>query len=315
MSVFPENHGRGAHYRGQYRGQNRTSGAFHHSSRARWSVFAARRPEPPRRPEAAVSPRWGGVYERAETLIQIVLAFALVGGATAALNSSFPGAPPSPALIAHTTASVPYVQPEVEAVDTFDVPVAASSQAVAAPEATPAIGGLPVALPEGERFLDAQMQSVPALTAPAAVEALPASLLDARSISDQREAEADPSPRPLAPPSAEMREKLAARDMPPDVAVASETSIIPASGEAGERLTRCFLKISGQPHESSACRIRQSAEEVVFQFADKTLIFSHERGRAWIATLGGRKIGRVYQNTHKPCWGARGSGFYACDNT
>lgn len=323
MSVFHDNRGRGGDYRAPHRAQHRGPGAFHDPSRARWSVFAARRPSPPRRPEPADAPLWGLSYERAETLIQVVLAFALVGGATAALHSTLLGAsPPPPApepapIVAPAPVAAPLPAPSAAPVAAPAVAEAGSSPSVAAPEAPPP-GAAPAAAAPAPQLPENSEQPAAVRVAPDGAAAVPASLLDARPIADQAASEPDAAPQPLAPPSAEMRERLAAREAPPasEPDTALETAAAgaaPLSAEEGGRLTRCFLKLSARSHESSACRIRRSEQEVVFQFADKTLTFTHERGRAWIATLGGRKIGRVYQNARKPCWGARG--FYACDNT
>jgi hypothetical protein len=319
MSVFYDNHG---HDRGYDDDEA--------PPRARWVAFGASR-EPARRPrrEAADGPLLGLSYERAEGVIQLVLAFALVGGATALLNSNLFSAPPAAPQTdtAALTASAPAAQAspaqapsvqvqtaQVQAAQVQAAPVEAAR--VAAPtlmSSSPVEPAAPAA---------AAPEPAPAAAAPASADS--AALFDSRPIAGG-DVVPDTAPRPLAPPSPEARERLAAGEQPPaaEAAPAAEAESAPAATPVhepakpaeGGRMAKCYLKISGRVQENGSCRIHQSNEQVVFDFPGKPLSLAHDHGRTWIATLGGRTVGKVYQNAHKPCWGARGSGFYACDNS
>lgn len=308
MSVFYDNHGRDSDF------ENHGDESL---PRARWRPFDSRRQPPPRR-DRADAPLSGLSYERAEGVIQLVLAFALVGGATAVLNSSLFGSPArAPVKAAAVSTPAPLPPPKAAAPPPAQAaPVSAPSAPVAAPPPTQSVAAGPV-------------QAAPAPAAPSHAASVPASFFDARPIADRVSMEPEPAPQPLAPPSPEAREKLAVQSAPPPPAgiaaveaTAPEARAAPsraASAETGAadngRLTKCYLKIAGKRHENSDCRIRQSDNEVVFEFADKTLTFVHQHGRVWNATMGGRSFGAVSQDPRKPCWGVRGSGFFACDNT
>lgn len=319
MSVFYDDRGRDRDYA--------DAAASQAARRVRWGALRPRRPhQPPARPRAETrpAPLWGLTYDRAEGVIQLLLAFALVGGATAFLSSSqFSGAPAAP------TAPAPAAAPAREAA-ARPAPKAATNAEVPAQVPPQVRAETPAAtLSEPAPLATASV----AVAAPDAAASTPRAAADAAALFDSRPiagpAAPEAGPRPLAPPNAEARERLAVQDAAPAPAVTTPAAVEATPAEAapaaetaheakaaeGGRLTKCYLKISGRPTENSSCRIRQSERQVVFDFDDKSLVLAHERGRVWSATMGGRALGKVYQNAHKPCWGARSSGFYACDNT
>jgi hypothetical protein len=313
MSVFYDDRGRDRDYPDDVAAQA--------ARRARWGALRPRRPHQPAparpRAETKPAPLWGLSYDRAEGVIQLLLAFALVGGATALLSSSqFSGAPAAPPTVAAAalTAPAPAAAPAREAAVRPDPKAATKEEARSETQPEPA----PLTI-----------ASVVAAAAPEAAASTERAAMDAAALFDSRPiagpAAPEAGPRPLPPPNAEAREKLAVPDAAPAPAVAAPAAVEATPDEAapaheakaaeGGRLTKCYLKISGRPTENASCRIRQSDKEVVFDFDGNSLVFAHQRGRVWSATMGGRSFGKVYQNAHKPCWGARGSGFYACDNT
>jgi hypothetical protein len=255
------------------------------------------------------APLWGVAYEKVEGVVHLTLAFAIVGGAAVILSSALfsPGAPLGGAVEKPAEVTQASLAPAVA--------VAVTEPETAAP-AAPVEKAAPLAQAE---------------PAPAAD-----SFLNARPIAEQAApAAAGRAPEPLSPPSADMREKLEARQeaAPPPEAkayeaaapapasapeaqaeppAAAEKPIDASKAEEGGRMARCYFKLSGRVQNSGACRVDHAGAAVVFHLPGKTLELAHNNGRVWTATLGGRNLGKVYKNKGAPCWGAKG--FYACEN-
>ncbi|WP_442756585.1 hypothetical protein ACNHKD_08280 [Methylocystis sp. JAN1] len=277
---------------------------------------------------------WGFAYDRVEGVVHLTLAFTIVGGAAVILSSALfsPGAPLGGPL-------------EKPAVAKQAKPAPAAS--VAAREAVPPTPAqdppAPVAAKDPPPPVAPTRQAEPAPAAPAADL-----FLDAHPMTESAAPAASASaPEPLAPPSADMREKLVARQdaapapalgpqiqesgSPPPEASAyqaapanagearEEAPDVPAKAvaeapkaEEGGRMAKCYLKLSGRVQNSGSCRVDHTGENVIFHLPGKPLELAHDRGRVWTATLGGRNLGKVYKNKDAPCWGAKG--FYACEN-
>ncbi|PPD42719.1 MAG: hypothetical protein CTY15_11785 [Methylocystis sp.] len=266
-------------------------------------------------------------FERVESLVHLLLAFAIVAGATVILKSiAF-----SPEAPARQFASVALPANEQ---------LAAPSQAPAEPlERAAASQVAPVSQDNASVALPAA--AVAPLAPPAAVSAPAASgdqaLLDPKPLAPKPlapEPSVEPranAPEPLAPPSADVREKLVARTQAPAPKRAEEEMNAPApepetvaskSAEANDepapaardvesgRMAKCYFKLSGRVQNSGPCRVSRTDKAVVFQLPGKPLQIAQIRGRVWSATLGGRSLGKVYKTG--ACWGAKG--FYACDN-
>lgn len=288
------------------------------------SVYSDHRPRAGKDEQGAVhgrqsepAPLWGLAYGKVEGVVHLTLAFTIVGGAAVILSSALfsPGAPLG---------------------GTVEKPAEVAAQASVAP-AVPDVGTDAAPAPVSQ----IQPASPPAPPAPVAQAVAPAPstdpFLNARPIVDQTGAGPAASAlgiEPLAPPSADMREKLVRRSdaAPPAEARAYDASAAPApveraaapatppeeiasrsaapKGEAG-RSAKCFLKLSGRVQNSGACRVDHAGSAVVFHLPGKTLEISPNNGRVWTASLDGRSLGKVYRNKSAPCWGAKG--FYACE--
>ncbi|WP_424363119.1 hypothetical protein [Methylocystis parvus] len=274
---------------------------------------------------------WGFAYDRIEGVVHLTLAFTIVGGAAVVLSSALfsPGAP----------LGGPVEKP---AVARQAPTVASAAREAAAPKEAPA----PVPVNAAPAPVAPVQQAEPVPEAPAANP-----YLDARPMTDSAApATAASAPEPLAPPSADIREKLvASQDVAPALAAppVQETAAPPAEAnayqapaapavanlddakvepppagakpaaddskaDAGGRMAKCYLKLSGKVQNSGACRVNHAGESVIFHLPGKPLELAHDRGRVWTATLGGRNLGKVYKNKDAPCWGAKG--FYACEN-
>lgn len=305
MSVFFENRGRES---------DQESDAATGVSRRSLSRWRARGNSSPRHRQDDDRPLWGFSYERVEAVVHLLLAFGVVGGAAAILSAGLfnPGAPVE----------------KIEAQAALTTPLAAPPAPAAAPAAKKLVETGPVAPAE-------KVEQAPAAPAPDP-------LLNVQPIAQAAAAPLEPAiaPEPLAPPTMDLREKLAPREemrqqdardaiaVPPPASAAlpQETAYQPPASEKasvgpeklaaenkaaeGGRIARCYLKLSGRVQTSGACRVRHTAEAVVFQLPGKQLEITHAHGRTWMATLGGQSLGKVFKSG--ACWGARA--FYACEN-
>jgi len=255
------------------------------------------------------APLWGVAYDRIEGVVHLLLAFTIVGGAAAILSSALfsPGAPLGGTSETPAESARAGIAPAIAGAATKDAaeavaPVRQAEQASAAP-------GLAPTPATSESLLDARPMAETA-SAPAAMAS---------------------APEPLAPPSADMREKLVARqDAAPPTETRAEAVSAPAvtpkpeepavvetpademKTDEGGRTAKCYLKLSGRVQSSGACKVTHTGGTVVFHLPGKPLEIVQQNGRVWTATLGGRSLGKVYRNKSAPCWGARG--FYACEN-
>jgi hypothetical protein len=276
------------------------------------------------------APLWGLSYDRVEGVVHLLLAFTLVGGAAAIMSSALYGTNVPPGAAQEKQAQEKHLAAKAPA------PVAA----VAAPAPVAALAAPAPSEPETTvaRTVENVERQAPAVEPPKPSDAAPAldPFLDARPMAEAKpmaETAATAAPAPLAPPPAQMREKLAARqeapaapapqaaiEQPPsapepaqamkeEAAAPEKLDEAPKAEESG-RTAKCYFKLSGRVQNSGTCRVQHSGESVVFQFPGKPLEIAHNHGRVWIATLGGRNLGKVYKSG--ACWGARG--FYACEN-
>jgi hypothetical protein len=290
------------------------------------------------------APLWGLTYDRVEGVVPLLLAFTLVGGAAAIMSSALYGTNvPAPGAAQEKQTQEKRMAakaPKPVAAVAEPAPVAAVAApapvaAVAAPAPVAAVAALAPLEPETTvaRSVANVERQAQAVEPPKPSDAAPAldPFLDAKPIA----ATAASAPAPLAPPPAQMREKLAARQeapaapapqaaieqppAPPEPAQAmkEEASVVPekldeaAKSEESGRTAKCYFKLSGRVQNSGTCRVQHSGESVVFQFPGKPLEIAHNHGRVWVATLGGRNLGKVYKSG--ACWGAKG--FYACENS
>ncbi len=270
---------------------------------------------PGRRREPDDRPLFGFSYDRAEGVIQLLVAFGVVGGAAALLSSGLfaPDAADARRREARTDAApvsaAPAPQRLVEAPPARAEPSPVSPSRADAPAPAGATNLVEQAVPAAP--VASQDPSPPVQMA------MPAKL-----------------PEPLAPPPAELRERLdptpkRVDDAPPpgraDMASQAEAAAAaaedaaptlsaeaPAARSAGEspaRFSHCYLKLAGRVQSSGGCRVRHTEDAVVLEVQGKPLEIAHARGRVWTATYGGRSLGKVYRSGS--CWGARG--FYACE--
>jgi hypothetical protein len=259
-------------------------------------------------------PLWGFSYDRAESAIHLLLAFIMVGGLAGLLwNFVSPEAakPPAPVKAAALPTQAPAVpaQPQAQA----------QAQALAQPQPDK-----PAAAPAVQKVEN--VKPAEPVAAPAKPEPLAAALMSHTPIAN--------APAPLPPPPAELREKLAAPaetasateavkpHLVEPIPVKSETEAAPPvesaktepKAEPAEannvRTAHCYLKLAGRVQANATCRVEITDNGIIFQLPGKPLEITHEHGRAWNATLGGRSLGKVYKSGS--CWGARG--FYACKN-
>lgn len=161
-------------------------------------------------------------------------------------------------------------------------------------------------------------------------------LLNAKPIMEAANMAAMPenAPEPLAPPTAEMREKLAAAYAPSMAgapAASDALAYAPATAEPAKipgistdamkpaeqakaeddgRMTKCYVRLGGRVQANGACRVRHGDDAVTFDLPGRNLSLTHARGKAWTAALGDRELGRVYKRGS--CWGGRR--LYVCDN-
>lgn len=309
MSVSVENHRRRSDYE--------TDAPFGRSNARR--NHSNGRPVKPRGREEG--PLWGFSYDRAESAIHLLLAFIMVGGLAGLLwNFVAPEAtkPAEPVKSAALPAPAPAVpaQPQAQPEKPIAAPAMQKVESVkpAEPAAAPA-------LQKVENVKPAEP-----VAAPAKPEPLAAALMSHTPIAN--------APAPLPPPPAELREKLAAPaetapateavkpHLVEPIPVRSETEAPPPVESAkaepkaepteanSVRTAHCYLKLSGRVLTNGTCRVEITDNGIIFQLPGKPLEITHEHGRAWIATLGGRSLGKVYKSGS--CWGARG--FYACKN-
>ncbi|QGM96156.1 hypothetical protein [Methylocystis parvus] len=279
--------------------------------------------------QQANSALWGVAYDKVEGVVHLTLAFTIVGGLAVILSSALfsPGAPlggaiEKPVDVAQQSSVAPgagaVVTEPIQAVAIAPAaPVPASKLAEEAAPADQAAARAATAAPASNSFLSVR----PIAAQPAAAPATAARALE-----------------PLAPPSADMREKLVAREdsAPPSEAAARQALAVPAAepvakaqtapveeaadsekvpaahASEGGHMAKCFLKLSGRVQNSGACRVDHDGSSVVFHLPGKPLEIVQQNGRVWTATLGGRSLGKVYRNKSAPCWGAKG--FYACEN-
>jgi hypothetical protein len=307
MSVSYENHGRPA---------ERESAMPDRPSlgRPRASRFFSRFSRFPRDPDD--QDRAGGfAYERMEGLVQLVLACTLVAGAALILSATV-FAPPQ--TVGAVAAGQAQPAPAVES---------APSAVVAPNQLAQAKPAAPKEIVESQ-IVERQIVERPS-EAPRAPEA------PATNPAVAPPSQATKAPEPLAPPSVDIREKLAGgpENAPRQMAVADESSPaapepepkVAASSEqpsagveksvaaphdaADGRAAKCFFKLSGAVQNSGPCKILHTGNGVTFQFPGKSLTITQLQGRVWTATLGGHSLGKVYKSG--ACWGAKG--FYACE--
>jgi hypothetical protein len=284
MSVFLENERRGSDYETEARLGRST---------VRRSYPDGRPIRPPRREDA---PLWGFSYDRAESVIHLLLAFTMVGGAAA--------------VIWHLA---PEVEKPAAPVKTLSRPAPVQPLAAAPKPAAPTLAKVESAKPVA-----------PAAPEKPAAPALAAAVMSPTPISN--------APAPLPPPAAELREKLAEPAGPPAAPMAAEAAPIPVpvitesepaspetvkaepKAESSEtnsvRSAHCYLKLSGRVQANASCKVQITDNGIIFQLPGKPLEITHDHGRTWLAALGGRSLGKVYKSGS--CWG--GHGFYACKN-
>lgn len=246
-----------------------------------------------RRRDGDDAPPRGFAYDRVEGVIQLTLAFVIVGGAAVLLSSALfrPSAPPEraggkPDESAQSSVAVAAKAPEPAPVES--APAAPAAAPFASPPTTPAPTTMVPLEPLAPPSPDMREKLV------ARQEAAPPP--EARAY----EAPAAPVPAPAAAAAPAVVEKPGDEPATPE---AHKTE------EAG-RMAKCFLKLSGRVQNSGACRVDHTGAAVVFHLPGKTLEIAHNAGRVWTATLGGRHLGKVYRTG--ACWGAKG--FYACEN-
>lgn len=285
MSVFLDNHRRGSDYE--------TDAPFGRSNVRR--NHSNGRPMKPRRRDEA--PLWGFSYDRAESAIHLLLAFIMVGGVAAMLWN--------------------FVAPEAEKPA---APVRTALPAPAKPQTAPEKTA--VAPPIAKVENPAPVETVPPPPVKPAAPPLTAAVLSPTPIAN--------APAPLPPPPVELREKLAAPvEAPAAVAakapepqpapVAEQAEASPPEAAATEakadavegnsvRTAHCYVKLGGRVETNASCRVEITDNGIIFRLPGKPLEITHEHGRTWNATLGGRSLGKVYKSGS--CWGSRG--FYAC---
>jgi hypothetical protein len=317
MSVFFENHGRDRGYDSDaLPGESKVSAFLDRGGQVRRD-----------RKERDDPPLWGYSYDRAEGVIHLLLAFSIVGGLAAILNSGLfaPDAPQIRKVESRPAASSPAAAPQQRA----DV------KPISAPAAPPATATAVV-----EPAAPSPAEARPLAPMEKAESAAPsASLLDSRPLTEIAAASAK-APEPLAPPPTTMRggpdpseapaesvadagppsvadaapapanEASAGEEAAPAAPRAAQAPRVEAKSEDRGRMARCYLKLSGRVQSSGSCRVRHTDDSVILDLPGKPLELAHAHGRTWIATLGGRNLGKVYRNG--ACWGAHG--FYACEN-
>ncbi len=273
------------------RGRNRDYGDEQGARRA----GRAGRFGPGRRREPDDRPLFGFSYDRAEGVIQLLVAFGVVGGAAALLSSGLfaPDAADARRREARTDAApvsaAPAPQRLVEAPPARAEPSPVSPSRADAPAPAGATNLVEQAVPAAP--VASQDPSPPVQMA------MPAKL-----------------PEPLAPPPgrADMASQAEAAAAAAEDAAPTLSAEAPAARSAGEspaRFSHCYLKLAGRVQSSGGCRVRHTEDAVVLEVQGKPLEIAHARGRVWTATYGGRSLGKVYRSGS--CWGARG--FYACE--
>lgn len=283
-------------------------------------AFLSRPRAAPPKPDAYRAPLWGLSYDRVEGVIHLVLAFTIVGGATAIMSTALFGA-------GVPLGGASETQPEIVAPKTTAA-VAAPVERDSAPKSAQAAKSVQVNGPASE--LAPLEAPKPIASAPKAAALDP--FFDARPMTETAPAQA---PQALAPPPAAVREKLATVQgdenqetaPPPESANVAQLPAAPAPEAKSEpaapatqaeaprdaddaRMAKCYLKLAGRVQNSGACKVHHTAEAVTFDLPGKPLEIAHKHGRVWTATLGGRNLGQVYKTG--ACWGAKG--FYACEN-
>ncbi len=297
--------------------------------------FASARKAPHAASPASRSSLWGLSYDRIEGVVHLVLAFTVVGGAAAIMSTSLfsSGAPVSGATEKHAEVAAPKVATAVVASKVSTVVVAPANEE---PEANPPVANEMAAVAAPPAAPVAAPPAPPAATPPAppAAQKAASAPAEAPSISPflngRPMTEAAAVPEPLAPPPADMREKLTAgraetppseREITPQAtapepepkqaAALPEKSVEAPKAAEDARTAKCYLKLGGRVQNSGTCTVHHSTEAVTFDLPGKPLEIAHKHGRVWMATLGGRSLGQVYKNKGAACWGARG--FYACE--
>ncbi|MGE4173214.1 MAG: hypothetical protein AB7F41_12120, partial [Methylocystis sp.] len=166
---------------------------------------------------------------------------------------------------------------------------------------------------------------------------------DATALREARVAEApvaaEPFPEPLSPPTktdtpaaapalgavaappldaAPARPKTAFDDAPPVAAAADAVALAEADDNApaarvsqredetagAARHAKCFVKVDGRVLFERSCMLRQPNRSVLtLNAGDDAIVLKLEHGRTWMASLGGRSLGKVYRTGQ--CWGRR----------
>ncbi len=236
---------------------------------------------------------YGAASSRGPIWLYVVAAIVLLGGAGLVAHLAVSDAPPERALLASPRRVEPQpasAQPALATTSSAHAQDPFISSAMPAPDAT--------AL--RERFRQAQSATEPL------PEPLPPPVAKART----------PEPAPVdeaAPVAAPDDAKPhAAVERAPSVDAAVSTSAAPAAVEsqaeekpANEgRHTQCLVKVDGQILFQRGCMLRQSGRSTLtFNAGDEAVVLTLERGRTWMARLGGRSLGKVYRTGE--CWGRR----------
>jgi hypothetical protein len=71
-----------------------------------------------------------------------------------------------------------------------------------------------------------------------------------------------------------------------------------------ETVSNCLVKIDGRILINRSCGVSwMKQREATFELGGKSLTIAHDHRRTWLATLGGRELGKVYKTGS--CWGSK----------